>query len=98
MTVGSVGGGRIGQAVLRRLKAFDCDLRYTDRHRLPETVENEIGLTYEADVESLVRKCDVVTINCPLHPGTEYLFDEEMIGKMKKGIHTRAYFWSVRCC
>ena len=36
MQVGTVGAGRIGSAVLRRLKAFDVGLHYTDRHRLPE--------------------------------------------------------------
>lgn len=29
--------------------------------------------------------CDVVTINCPLHPETEHLFDAKMINKMKRG-------------
>jgi formate dehydrogenase len=46
MTVGTVGAGRIGSAVLRRLKPFDVTLHYTDRHRLPEDVERELGLTY----------------------------------------------------
>jgi formate dehydrogenase len=35
MEVGTVAAGRIGLAVLRRLKPFDVKLRYTDRHRLP---------------------------------------------------------------
>jgi formate dehydrogenase len=35
MAVGTVGAGRIGTAVLRRLKPFDVKLHYTDRHRLP---------------------------------------------------------------
>ena len=35
MTVGTVAAGRIGSAVLRRLKPFDVKLHYTDRHRLP---------------------------------------------------------------
>ena len=37
MEVGTVAAGRIGSAVLRRLKPFDVKLHYTDRHRLPET-------------------------------------------------------------
>jgi len=28
--------------------------------------------------------CDVVTINAPLHPETEHLFNDELIGKMKR--------------
>ena len=46
MEVGTVGAGRIGSAVLRRLKPFEVGLHYTDRHRLPEELERELGLTY----------------------------------------------------
>ncbi|MGZ8694075.1 MAG: NAD-dependent formate dehydrogenase [Gaiellaceae bacterium] len=87
MQVGTVGAGRIGSAVLRRLKPFEVGLHYTDRHRLPADVERDLGVTYHEDVESLVRVCDVVTINAPLHPETEHLFDEELIGKMKRGAY-----------
>jgi formate dehydrogenase len=87
MTVGTVAAGRIGLAVLRRLKPFDMKLQYTDRHRLPETVERELGLTYHPNVESMVAVCDVVTINCPLHPETEHLFNDKLIAKMKRGAY-----------
>jgi formate dehydrogenase len=87
MVVGTVGAGRIGSAVLRRLKPFDVKLHYTDRHRLPAEVEQELGLTFHPDAESLVRVCDVVTINTPLHPETEHLFNDALIGKMKRGAY-----------
>ncbi|HTK69130.1 MAG TPA: NAD-dependent formate dehydrogenase [Candidatus Eisenbacteria bacterium] len=87
MVVGTVGAGRIGSAVLRRLKPFDVKLHYTDRHRLPASVEQELGLTFHPDAESLVRVCDVVTINTPLHPETEHLFNDALIGKMKRGAY-----------
>lgn len=85
MHVGTVAAGRIGLAALRRLKPFDVKLHYYDKHRLPKDVEEELGVTYHPNVEDMVKVCDVVTINCPLHPETEHLFDEEMIGKMKRG-------------
>jgi formate dehydrogenase len=85
MQVGTVGAGRIGSAVLRRLKPFEVGLHYTDRHRLPH--EDELGVAFHDSVESLVRVCDVVTINAPLHPETEHLFDEELIGQMKRGAY-----------
>ncbi|MCB0858115.1 MAG: NAD-dependent formate dehydrogenase [Solirubrobacterales bacterium] len=85
MQVGTVAAGRIGLGVLRRLAPFDVGLHYMDRHRLPTEVEQELNLTHHETVESLVEVCDVVTINCPLHPETEHLFDEEMIGRMKRG-------------
>lgn len=87
MAVGTVAAGRIGLAVLKRLKPFDVHLHYTDRHRLPEAVEQELGLTYHPTVESMVRVCDVVTINCPLHPETEHMFDDTLIAKMKRGAY-----------
>jgi formate dehydrogenase len=87
MQVGTVGAGRIGSAVLRRLKPFEVGLHYTDRHRLPTEVEEELGVTFHPDVEALVRVCDVVTINAPLHPETEHLFDADLIGQMKRGAY-----------
>ena len=85
MNVGSVAAGRIGLGVLRRLKPFDVKLHYTDKHRLPEKVEKELGLTYHKDVESMVKVCDVITINAPLHPETEGMFNDKLIAKMKRG-------------
>ena len=87
MHVGTVAAGRIGLDALRKLKHFDVHMHYFDRHRLPESVEKELNLTFHDSVESMVAVCDVVTINCPLHPETENLFDDEMIGKMKKGAY-----------
>ena len=85
MQIGVFGAGRIGSAVLWRLKPFDVGLHYTDKHRLPTELEKELGVTFHPDVESLVRVCDVVSINTPLHPETENLFDDELIGTMKRG-------------
>jgi formate dehydrogenase len=87
MHVGTVAAGRIGSAVLRRLKPFDMKLHYTDRHRLPSDVEQELGLTFHSDAASLVPNCDVVTINAPLHPETENLFDDAMFARMKRGTY-----------
>jgi formate dehydrogenase len=87
MVVGTVGAGRIGLAVLRRLRPFDVKLHYTDRHRLPEDVERELGLTYHPDVESMLPVCDVVTVNAPLHAETEGLFNDALIAKMKRGAY-----------
>ena len=87
MKVGIVGSGRIGYAVLKRLKPFDVELHYYDRHRLPVEAEQELGLVFHPNVESLASACDVISVHCPLHPETEHLFDDEMIGKMKRGAY-----------
>jgi formate dehydrogenase len=87
MQVGTVAAGRIGSAVLRRLQPFEVGLHYTDRHRLPAEVERELGVTFHESPESLVEVCDVVTINAPLHPETEHMFDERMLSRMKRGAY-----------
>lgn len=85
MEVGTVAAGHIGLAVLRRLKPFDVKLHYTERHRLSENIEKELNLMYHPDIESMVRVCDVITINCPLHAETEHMFNDALINKMKRG-------------
>jgi formate dehydrogenase len=87
MHVGTVAAGRIGLAVLRRLKPFDVKLHYTDRHRLPKKIERELGLTFHESAAEMVPVCDAVTINAPLHPETEDLFDDAMFARMKRGAY-----------
>ena len=87
MHVGTVAAGRLGRAVLRRLKPFDLKLHYTDRHRLPKKVERELDLTFHESTADMVPVCDAVTINAPLHPETENLFDDAMFARMKRGAY-----------
>ena len=87
MHIGTVAAGRIGLDALRKMKPFDVHLHYFDRHKLPDSVERELNLKFHDSVESMVKVCDVVTINCPLHPETENLFNKDLISKMKKGAY-----------
>ncbi len=85
MDVGILAAGRIGLGVLRRLKPFDVNLHYFDRYRLDKNIEKELGLVFHSTAESLATSCDVVSIHAPLHPETENLFNETLLGKMKRG-------------
>ena len=85
MNVGTIGAGRIGLAVLRRLKPFDVHLHYHQRHRLPSNIEQELNLTYHSTVQSLVQASDVIHLQTPLYPSTEHMFDEKMFMHMKQG-------------
>jgi formate dehydrogenase len=85
MSVGTVAAGRIGLAVLRRLKPFDVRLHYTDRRRLPAEIEHEMELTFHETTQDMVPHCDAVTINVPLYPATEGLFNDQLIATMKRG-------------
>jgi formate dehydrogenase len=85
MKVGTLAAGRIGLAVMRRMRPFDVELHYYQRNRFSEEFEKAEGLIYHDSAESLVKECDVVTINCPLHPQTEHLFNDDLLSKMKRG-------------
>jgi formate dehydrogenase len=87
MQVGTVAAGRIGLRALRLLKPFDVKLHYMDRHRLPESVEKELNLTYHTSLETLAKVCDVVTLNCPLHPETEHMINAKSLKNFKRGAY-----------
>jgi formate dehydrogenase len=82
---GAIGAGRIGVAVLRRLRPFDVHLHYHDPHRLAPAVETELGLTYHETPQSLVTVCDVINLQMPLYPSTAHMFDDKMFAQMKRG-------------
>ncbi len=83
-TVGVVGGGRIGQRVCIRLKPFDVTILYYDNRRLSTVEEQVLGAHY-APFDQLVQRCDVISINTPLTPETDGLFNRDVLFRMKKG-------------
>jgi len=85
--MGTVAAGRIGLAVLKRLHPFDCELHYCDRHRLPKEVEEKYNLHHWTSWTDMVKEMDVVTLNCPLHPETEHMVNEDTIKLFKRGAY-----------
>ncbi|BBH53125.1 NAD-dependent formate dehydrogenase [Fluviispira sanaruensis] len=85
MHVGTLGAGRIGLGILKRLNPFGVKLHYTDKYRLAKETEKELNLTYHENLESLAKAVDVLTINCPLHPETDGIIDEKLLKKMRRG-------------
>jgi formate dehydrogenase len=85
MEFGTIAAGRIGLAVLRRLKPFGLHLHYADPHRLAAYLEKELDLTYHPSAQSLVKSVDIVNLQMPLYPSTEHLFDDRMFAQMKRG-------------
>ncbi|EJU04417.1 hypothetical protein DACRYDRAFT_76868 [Dacryopinax primogenitus] len=84
--IGTLGAGRIGQRVLKRLVPFDPkELVYYDYNPLPEAVANELGARHIPDLHQFLGECDVVTVNAPLHEGTRGLINTELLKHFKKG-------------
>jgi glyoxylate reductase len=82
-TLGIVGFGRIGEAVAIRARAFGMNILYNKRHRLPASVEEELGVAFEPDLDRLIAKADIVSLHCPLTAETDRLMNRARIGLMK---------------
>ncbi len=82
-TLGIIGLGRIGEAVAMRAKAFGMNIIYNKRSRLPASVEDELGVTFEPDIDRLVARSDIVTLHCPLTIDTNKIINADRIAHMK---------------
>lgn len=75
--LGILGMGRIGQIMAKRARAFDMQIHYHNRKRLP--LQEEAGATYHETVEKLLPHCDFLSIHCPATPETHHLLNTERI-------------------
>jgi lactate dehydrogenase-like 2-hydroxyacid dehydrogenase len=81
-TVGIMGLGRIGAAVAKRLRGFDCRILYNGPRPKPE-VAGPLGAEY-ADFQAILAKSDFISIHTPLNPETRNLFNADAFRKMKR--------------
>ncbi|CAO1617150.1 unnamed protein product [Sympodiomycopsis kandeliae] len=83
--IGTIGAGRIGYRVLERLVPFNPkQLLYYDYNELPAEAAKKVGVERVTDLNDFLSRCDVVTVNCPLHEGTINLINKDNIKHMKK--------------
>ena len=82
-TLGVVGFGRIGRAVARRALGFGMRVLYHDTLRAETAVERELRAT-PADLDTLLRESDFVSLHTLLSPETRHLINERTLRLMKK--------------
>jgi len=81
-TLGLVGFGGIGQPMARRGLGFSMRILYHTRHRVAGSVERELHAEY-ADLETLLRESDYVSLHVPLTSETRHIIDGKALGLMK---------------
>lgn len=81
--LGIIGMGRIGQAVARRASGFGLSIVYHNRRQLPPAVEESLRASFVADLDELVRECDIISLHCPHTAETHEMINAERIGMMK---------------
>ncbi|WP_283679747.1 2-hydroxyacid dehydrogenase family protein [Lentilactobacillus sp. Marseille-Q4993] len=81
-TLGIIGMGQIGQAVARRMKAFDMNIIYSGRHPLDSETERELGAKF-VSFDELIKTADVVSPHIPATPDTHHMIGAEQFKQMK---------------
>lgn len=82
-TLGVVGAGRIGSAVIRRARAFGLRVLVHDPYLTDERAA-DLGLD-RVSLDRLLERADVVTLHVPLTRSTRGMIGREAIGRMKEG-------------
>jgi glyoxylate reductase len=85
--LGIIGMGRIGQAVARRASGFGLSIFYHNRRQLPPAVEESLRASFVADLDELIRECDIITLHCPHTAETHEMINAERIGMMKSSTY-----------
>lgn len=82
--VGMIGLGEIGAEIVTRLRAFGMDVIYTKRTRLPEDRERTLGVTWEPDLDGLLRRADFVVLMATYNQTTHKLIGAREFDLMKR--------------
>ncbi len=77
--LGIIGLGRIGRALARRARAFGMAVHYHNRRPVPGG-----EALYWSDLDAMLAKMDVVSLNAPYGPATHHLIDRRRLGLLRK--------------
>lgn len=82
-SVGIVGTGHIGAALVRLLSGFGCEILCFDPYPKDELVD--LGAQY-TKLDTLLAESDIISLHCPLNEHSYHLINEESLNKMRKGV------------
>ncbi|MBL6781539.1 MAG: D-glycerate dehydrogenase [Alphaproteobacteria bacterium] len=80
--LGIIGLGRIGQAVARRARGFGMSIHYHNRHPVHPEIEQELEATYWQDIDQMLSRMDIISLNCPYTPETHHLLSRARLSRM----------------
>jgi len=81
--VGMIGLGAIGTEITKRLRAFEMEVRYTKRNRLPAAKEQALGVTWVDELDDLLPQSDFVVVMTTYNATTHLMMGEREFGLMK---------------
>jgi D-specific alpha-keto acid dehydrogenase len=94
LTVGVVGTGRIGSAVIDRLRGFGCRILAHDRRQSApvekapfEKMPVEKAAVEYVSFDELLERSDIVTLHAPLDASTRHLMDRRAFARLRNGAY-----------
>ncbi|WP_291839919.1 D-glycerate dehydrogenase [Brevundimonas sp.] len=81
--LGIVGMGRIGQALARRAKAFGMQVHYHNRKPVPDMIAEELGATYWDDLDQMLARMDLISLNTPATKDTHHLLSARRLALLR---------------
>ncbi|HEY0103162.1 MAG TPA: D-glycerate dehydrogenase [Brevundimonas sp.] len=81
--LGIVGMGRIGQALARRARAFGMQVHYHNRKPVPDMIVEELGATYWEDLDQMLARMDLISLNCPATRETHHLLSAARLDRLQ---------------
>ncbi|NVK36127.1 MAG: 3-phosphoglycerate dehydrogenase [Rhodobacteraceae bacterium] len=81
-TIGIVGLGYIGKALVKLLQGFDCQILYFKPNRLDADEEANLGVTY-VELNELLKRSDIVSLHCELNDSTQDMINRDALALMK---------------
>ncbi len=80
--LGIIGMGQIGQAIARRARGFGMSVHYHNRKVVHPAIEAELEATYWDNLDEMLRRMDIVSVNCPYTEATKGLVSAERLALM----------------
>jgi glyoxylate reductase len=77
--LGLIGLGRVGQAIAARARAFGLEIHYYSRRPINPHVEKELEARFWPDLDAMLPKMDIVSVNCPYTPETYHLLSRRRL-------------------
>lgn len=81
--LGIVGMGRIGQALARRARAFGLQVHYHNRKPVSDLIAEDLGATYWDDLDQMLSRMDIISLNCPATSQTRHLLNAERLTRLQ---------------
>jgi D-3-phosphoglycerate dehydrogenase len=81
-TLGVIGVGNIGKAVLKRASGFGMTLLGNDIIPVPDEFLSEYQVS-SVTLSELARRSDFISVNCDLNPTSKHLVNQELLNQMK---------------